>query len=219
MVAVCTASCTAESGLFQGRSVVFTSPHPRLARFLQRTIVVLAIVGSARLWPASANADQLGVQRPGWDYRDPVNIAESRVYARLFFEFKDTGVKTPEFKSFRFTNPAPTGVMTTLYDAEVVFEKIYAHHLGNSTRTPACPIPSATSAVMTRLWRPPSGSTPRQASWQHPFPATPMCSSSTCRPSAMRSWETISLHSPARRILPLLMAVLNLSVLLQRRCP
>lgn len=109
---------------------MFTSPHPRLARFLQRTIVVLAIVGSARLWPASANADQLGVQSPGWDYRDPVNIAESRVYARLFFEFKDTGVITPEFKSFRFTNPAPTGVMTTLYGAEVVFEKIYAHRLG-----------------------------------------------------------------------------------------
>jgi hypothetical protein len=108
---------------------VFTSPHPCLARFLHRTIVALAITGSACFWPASTYADQLGVQSPGWDYRDPVNIAESRVYARLFFQFKDTGVITPEFKSFRFTNPAPTGVMTPFYGAEVVFKKIYAHRL------------------------------------------------------------------------------------------
>ncbi len=65
----------------------------------------------------------------GWDYLDPVNIAESRVYARLFFEFKDTGVISPTFRSFRFTNPAPTGVMTPFYGAEVVFKKIYAHRL------------------------------------------------------------------------------------------
>lgn len=59
-----------------------------------------------------------------------MNIAESRVYARLFFEFKDTGVNSPEFENFRFTNPGPTGVMTPFYGAEVVFENIYADRLG-----------------------------------------------------------------------------------------
>ena len=113
---------------------MFTSPHPCLARFLHRTIVALAIACSACLWPASANAQQLGVKSPGWDYLDPVNIAESRVYARLFFEFKDTGVMSPEFQNFRFTNPAPTGVMTPFYGAEVVFEKIYAHRLAQFDR-------------------------------------------------------------------------------------
>lgn len=113
---------------------MFTSPHPCLARFLQRAIVALAIACSACLWPASANAQQLGVKSPGWDYLDPVNIAESRVYARLFFEFKDTGVMSPEFQNFRFTNPAPTGVMTPFYGAEVVFEKIYAHRLAQFDR-------------------------------------------------------------------------------------
>jgi hypothetical protein len=97
---------------------------------LHRTIVALAIACSACLWPASANAQQLGVKSPGWDYLDPVNIAESRVYARLFFEFKDTGVMSPEFQNFRFTNPAPTGVMTPFYGAEVMFKKIYADRLG-----------------------------------------------------------------------------------------
>jgi hypothetical protein len=63
-----------------------------------------------------------------------VNIAESRVYARLFFEFKDTGVISPEFENFRFTNPGPTGVMTPFYDAEVMFEKIYAHRLAQFDR-------------------------------------------------------------------------------------
>ena len=78
----------------------------------------------------------LGCSGVGWDHLDPVNIAESRVYARLFYEFKETGVVSQEFSSFRFTNPGPTGAMTPFYGAEEFFRKLYAHRLNYSERPP-----------------------------------------------------------------------------------
>ena len=77
-----------------------------------------------------------GFSGTGWDHLDPVNIAEARVYARLFFEFKETGVASEEFAKFRFTNPAPTGAMTPFYGAEEFFKELYAHRLNYKTNPP-----------------------------------------------------------------------------------
>lgn len=99
---------------------------------MRRSISVAAFLVGAVLVVCSTWAQVPGRSYPGWDFRDPVNISESREYARLFFEYQRTGVMTEEFRSFRFSNPAPQGTMTAFRGAEVVFDKIYADRLNYS---------------------------------------------------------------------------------------
>lgn len=93
------------------------------------TTALLMCLGAGAVSPQQAAAQVPRLTSPGWDYTDPVNVVEAREYARLWFEFKDTGVVSPELAAFRFTNPAPQGVMTPFYGAELLFEKLYAHRL------------------------------------------------------------------------------------------
>jgi hypothetical protein len=96
---------------------------------IARRLGTLAALCLGAFIAQSSHAQSPGMNTPGWDYLDPVNIAEARIYARHWFAFKDTGVVSPEFQAFRFTNPAPQGVMTPFHGAEVLFEKLYAHRL------------------------------------------------------------------------------------------
>ncbi len=101
---------------------------------IQRVVFASSLICAAA---TTASAQTPGCVGPGWDHCDPVNITESRVYARLFYDFKETGVVSEEFANFRFTNPAPSGAMTPFYGAEEFFRKLYAHRLNSNTASPS----------------------------------------------------------------------------------
>ena len=120
------ASAVAHTGTQQFRFQIMRNHFQRVF-FASALICAVATTASAQT-PVCIGS--------GWDHRDPVNIAEARVYARLFFEFKDSGVVSEEFAKFRFTNPAPTGAMTPFYGAEEFFKELYAHRLNYKTNPP-----------------------------------------------------------------------------------
>ena len=95
------------------------------------SLFALSIVGAQVL------AQTPGQTTQGWNYTDPINITESRRYATLFYEYQDTGIMTPEFAAFRFTNPAPQGTMTPFYGTELLFDKIYASRLNYNGSSPS----------------------------------------------------------------------------------
>lgn len=77
-------------------------------------------------WAAFAEPE--GGSDDGWNLIDPVNIAEGRAWAALYWASQDAGAPTPEFRAFSFTNPISGGV-NPLIPAELLFRQIYAHRL------------------------------------------------------------------------------------------
>lgn len=85
----------------------------------------------------SANAEENGNPSGGWDFTDTVNIQESREWAKLYWEWWDTGVVEPEFEDFQFSNPIAAD-LTPIDYAYDVFEELYADEIA-SRSTPDAP--------------------------------------------------------------------------------
>ncbi|MBL0870793.1 MAG: hypothetical protein IBJ18_09490 [Phycisphaerales bacterium] len=101
-----------------------------------------SITGGASTTP-NGSASQLGggvqaeppvrpvlpqAKEPGWDLRDTVNIKETRLFAKLWWDYRDTGLMSEQLKAFRFTNPMPSG-LTAFYQTDQLFERVFAHRL------------------------------------------------------------------------------------------
>jgi hypothetical protein len=86
---------------------------------------------------AQTNPPAPQLRSDGWNFNDPVNIEDFRVFATLWFAWKDTGVMTPEFQAFRWRNSFPGYTGLTPFDgAKQFFKKVYAHRLDTNITSP-----------------------------------------------------------------------------------
>lgn len=101
----------------------------------KRFVVARWCIALTMLWACCLGLTQrtLAADRDGprtvWDFADPVNVAETRAYAALWFEYKDTGVISEELTNFRFTNRFPFASTSIFHATELLFEQLYAHRL------------------------------------------------------------------------------------------
>ncbi len=104
---------------------------------MRQFIWIGMIIASFGIAAAAAGEELNGPPSAGWDYSDPVNIAESRQWAALYWQWRDTGVVTQELSGFEFTNPIPSD-LTPIDYAYDIFEQLYATELA-ALSTPEAP--------------------------------------------------------------------------------